>query len=880
MKKFFKRLLIGTGIFLGVLLIAGISIPLIFGKQIKAYVLKQVNRSLASELRVNGDIDVSLFSHFPYASVTLNKVEMRESLPRSSRNLLTADEVSFNISIWEIFSDEPDVRMIVVQGGKLNMRVMADGSANYLIFKPSKPSEKSLTVTLEEVVLKGIDFTWLNLQSDQFAELKLDRGIFSGKFSADEFDLQTQLRGFSEGFRNHGAAYLEKKKLDVSFMTKINTKTKRVELKETRIGIEGHTFHLSGVADIKEAEVNLDLKLSGENLGLESLAALMPASATRFFSGYHSEGKLSFNGLIQGRMSAEADPQLEMNFQLTDATIRHDSVDVAFTHLNMLARFTNGRNHNLETSELLLSQFTAEFDSKPVTARMRLLNFKKLLLSLDINASLNLALLQPLLVSERVKKMDGILMLDHFHYLGPANLLRDDFNPANVNAGGILGFQNASASLNDYAVDGLNGLVKVDNNAIDFEKMELVSGGNKIKLSGSVDNLLSFIAGQLNDSLKSRPKLILDCKIQSDKIVWEKLFPAQKVAATSSGSTFVLPAVISLCRGNIAVDVKDFSWDKFQAEDISGSVTLTNNYVFFSQLYCNTMGGNISADFSLNTSYPESMMIKGTSTIAHLDITKLFSECNNFGLEIITDKNLKGNVDARVSMSAKMKREKIDPASIHALADVTINNGELINFEPMHALSKFVKLNELNDIKFSKLRNQLLIENRKVIIPAMTVNSSVLTLVFSGTHSFDNIIDYKIELGLFDLLTSRFKKNKFNPDEVEEQPTGLKLYLTMIGPADDPVIKYDKKKVKQKIQQDVQIQKQELTDALNQEFKNQPKEMEVKDWKPDRQIQFVDFGDTLTPAESDLPEKLSRPNKVKEKQKQEISDFWQNLIPK
>ena len=84
---------------------------------------------------------------------------------------------------------------------------------------------------------------------------------------------------------------------------------------------------------------------------------------------------------------------------------------------------------------------------------------------------------------------------------------------------------------------------------------------------------------------------------------------------------------------------------------------------------------------------------------------------------------------------------------------------------------------------------------------------------------------------------------------VEQNADGLLfLYITMKGPASDPVIKYDKKSVKEKIKTDVQSEKQNLKTILQQEFnKQQTEQQQIKDWKaPDEyeQMQFEDSSQT------------------------------------
>jgi hypothetical protein len=70
----------------------------------------------------------------------------------------------------------------------------------------------------------------------------------------------------------------------------------------------------------------------------------------------------------------------------------------------------------------------------------------------------------------------------------------------------------------------------------------------------------------------------------------------------------------------------------------------------------------------------------------------------------------------------------------------------------MLALSKFIDVNELKNLKFASLANTLSIKNRIVTIPAMQIQSNALNVDFAGTHNFDNIIDYRLKILLSDLI--------------------------------------------------------------------------------------------------------------------------------
>ncbi|MEI6062832.1 MAG: hypothetical protein WCR72_19165, partial [Bacteroidota bacterium] len=140
--------------------------------------------------------------------------------------------------------------------------------------------------------------------------------------------------------------------------------------------------------------------------------------------------------------------------------------------------------------------------------------------------------------------------------------------------------------------------------------------------------------------------------------------------------------------------------------------------------------------------------------------------------------------------------------------------------------STFLKVDDLADIRFATLHNQVDISNRVIYFPSMEIKSSALDLQLMGTHTFENELDYHFTIALADLLASKFKtRNKgfdnqaeFGP--VEDDGRGrTKVYVSLTGTVDNPVVKYDKRAMREKLANDMKAQKVELKQVLKEEFK-------------------------------------------------------------
>ena len=164
--------------------------------------------------------------------------------------------------------------------------------------------------------------------------------------------------------------------------------------------------------------------------------------------------------------------------------------------------------------------------------------------------------------------------------------------------------------------------------------------------------------------------------------------------------------------------------------------------------------------------------------------------------------------------------------SIDVNSKISIEKGELLDFNPLESLSSYVKLEDLARIKFSKLENEIKIKDKIILVPNMEINSSALSLIISGKHYFNQEYNYKINLLLSDLLAKRFraKDKSFNPND-SISPLKTDLQLRMKGNKDESEIYFEKLKIKENIQKEIKKEiidvKKIITEELNKKEKDE-----------------------------------------------------------
>ena len=194
----------------------------------------------------------------------------------------------------------------------------------------------------------------------------------------------------------------------------------------------------------------------------------------------------------------------------------------------------------------------------------------------------------------------------------------------------------------------------------------------------------------------------------------------------------------------------------------------------------------------------------------------------------MTSENINGSITANVQFAAYFNTYlDIDKKTIWSKINLKIENGKLLNYQPLLKLSRFINADDLKEVHFKTLQNQILIKNECIYIPAMNIETTAINLGIAGEHKFTNNINYHINILLSELNSKKRKLRNLQKQQAlqefgYEEDDGLgrtKLFLKVSGTIDNPVFNYDSKSLKNKILLDIKNEKKNLNTILKEEFR-------------------------------------------------------------
>jgi hypothetical protein len=296
------------------------------------------------------------------------------------------------------------------------------------------------------------------------------------------------------------------------------------------------------------------------------------------------------------------------------------------------------------------------------------------------------------------------------------------------------------------------------------------------------------------------------------------------------------------------INAKNVSWNKVYATSVSSDLFYCGSQLRLNDFRADVFSGAVKADAIFDMQSSKYLHTNINANVENIDITECFAAFDNFGQQTITDKNISGRLKSSFGVRFIYDYDTgVDTKSFLFDGTFSIKNGNLKNIEYLRSIARFTGENDLQNIYFSEIINTLNIKDRTITIPLMHIESDAAIFNLEGTHTFDNYVDYRVNLELSDMLSRNFKKRKNRDAEfgniVEEQKDRVRLPLHIYGFLGDLKVKYDFKQSRVNFKEKIKDEKERTEEALRQEFSRSPQHeqnvQERRQWKEQEKGKFV-----------------------------------------
>jgi hypothetical protein len=827
MKQIFKRIL---KILLLTLFIIGSIVFVIttyFADDIEKSVIRKIQQSLRAPLILD-DVEFTIYENFPAASVKITNLLVMESKKFNNDTLLFTKRAYVEISLLDIINKKYNLQNIIITDAKINVKYNNLNNPNFLIFK--KNTDNKNPISIKKITLLK---TQLNIKKETpivNMSWDLNRAIIS----INNMDYTFNVTGFSNKLVVGTTDYMNTKTFDFIANTQITKDT--IEILKSDLNIEDILFNITGV--ILKGRI-LDLEIDGKKQKINQIITHLPENIQKVCSQFIANGEITFHSSLKGLINKENNPLFEMNYEIIKGDFNLKSVPFKLHNVRINGDLNNGKDRNFNSTKITANLFKAQTKGGSINGEFILKNLNNYFLNSQFTSSWDLAEVNQYFKDSPFIGLRGTL-LTNTSYKGNIafdirfkNMFLNARHKSDVTVKNIkFNYKLFPLKFSFKSID-----CKLDKHKILINSCQSTISETDINFKGEILNLIPYILG-------GAPKIYVDGNIRSTYTNFSEFMTLGSISDDNKKGEekTIMPNWID---ANTIIDVKNFSYENFIASDLGGVISYTKGAINGKNLNALSLNGEIAGEFTLSEPIRKNLKLVSNIALKKINIRNSFDAFNSYGQTFIVKEQLKGMGSAEINIESYWGPNFVlDKKNLKVKSHLIIEKGELIDFKPLESLSSYVSLEELKNVKFSTLENTIDVANEIVTIPTMEIKSSALSVVLSGTQTFNQEINYEITLLLSELLSTSFRKKNTQITEFGEKQENGKIfntvYFKMTGNTDNPKISLNKIRFMDDVNKSVKKERAIISnilkaDILQKEKKdNEEKGQEIDiEWNPE-----------------------------------------------
>ena len=797
-----------------------------FKDEVVGFAIESINKYVTSRIQVKS-AHFSVFRKFPNAAVEFRNVTISPARnfdtlsfeSEHSRKLLVAESVFAELNLFRLLAGDYRISRIEVYDGSINLLTDKNNRHNFIFWKiPEESTGDSSPIELQNVTLRNVDVYYGHHQSNTTLALFADRAQLSGKFSSLQYSMSADWQGSVRLFSLGDNVLIRDKALELS--GKLDVDDNMFTIRRSDLTLAKVKTIISGGFSTGD-ELTLDLLVENNHVDYASFVSMLPETYKQTLQDYPGKGNISFSTSIKGKAGNGAIPKIEAQFGMKQGQIAHRQSKIRLTELSFAGTFTTGEKNRRSTSMLNISDFSCNIGGGSIKGTCSLLNFAKPQITARISTAVNLRQLNDFIASEQIASANGGMRCELTVNARLKSLMLPKTKDIEQLAlDGTVVFRDALVHLRDpdFRFSEINGSLKVGNR-LATNNMSLILNGNDLKIDGYMERWLQYL-------LKRSNTMYFKANVSSQRMCVDSLLMTGRTATGNIPQDITKESAAPLLPANIEFDAhletEKFSYGKFEAERMKAHLVYRPRILEIRSIDFSSMSGKVTGKSTIANNQANHLLVYGEKILDRLEDSQLFRTFGDFGQDVLRAEHIKGNLSGTIGFSvgwnSQMQLQQ-DKVAMEGL--INLNNGELVNFEPMNNLSRFVALEELQNIRFSNLRMQISVKDRKITFPQTDIRTSAFDITGSGEHLLDNNYTYRVKILLSELLAAKARRAKRENSENEYIEDGGKraaLYLKIDGKDSDFKISYDKQSAKASVAEDIRNEKQTLKGILKEEF--------------------------------------------------------------
>jgi hypothetical protein len=808
----------------GSLLLLAILLPGLYAflrqDKVTAALIRKVNESVDTRISYGG-VRLTIFESFPNITARFSNLlvepspfyDKKQFGKENNDTLLFTSSLSLTVSMPSLLTGTVSVKSITARDGEVNLLTDRRGDINFMVLPEKKGDGKN--VRLRNISAVNIRAVYNDRSSDMRIAGTVGEATLGGELFRTGIYLNTVLKAQIDSLSLNGNTI---RGFPAEAGVKLRKSASSLSVAKGSLTVADLRFDISG--NINYSASTLNLAIDGRKISIASVISRLPEKWKNYTGTFSPAGILDIKCSITGPYGEAGKPHIELIYGLTNGKMSHSASGFKVNNLEFRGEISNGDHNSAETFRITVDNLTARYGSASVEGSFMMNNLRRPHITLALSGDLDFNDLSRIFRSGYIRDQTGFVsgsirmagtvpdstgIVSALPYLKPeVSLLFREFGATVADRG--------------LSFSGVNGALSINNDLV-TENLALTFRDQRFTLNTVMKNFVPWLAG-------SSVQPAITGEIHADRLATSS-FARDKEKDRDSDtlrsyrkSPDLFPSDIT---ANLRLRADSLIVNKFRASGVTTRLIYKPYVITLEEARAEGLDGVLAGEFMLGRQKEGGYISRVRLDVSDIDINKAFTAFNNFGQDFIVSDNLQGRLTGNVTvLSPHDGNYRIMRKAIAAEAHLLISEGKLISFAPAESLSSYLDLSELKNISFSRMENDLFINNGTVSIPKMLINSTAVNFTVYGTHGFDGDYSYHVRLLLSEVMSRKARErnrgvSSFGQVKVDGSGKAT-VPLKIVCISGKTNVSYDFGQAQENIKSDIAVEKQTLKGILNEEY--------------------------------------------------------------
>jgi len=278
-------------------------------------------------------------------------------------------------------------------------------------------------------------------------------------------------------------------------------------------------------------------------------------------------------------------------------------------------------------------------------------------------------------------------------------------------------------------------------NSMKIDLFKTNIGRSDLEGKGEIKNTFAYLFD--NETLTGNLSLSAGILDLNEFMVEEDGATAKKISGEEELDPFLVPENIDI---DVTADLGKVIYTDLELTRVKGLVEIADQKIKMNGVKGNTLGGTMTLDGGYNTQDKEKPSFDVKYNVSKMDFSQAFEKLNTFQFIMPIGKFIDGKFSTDMSFNGILGKDMM-PDFNTLTADGVMQTFDAIlkNFKPLEEIGDKLNIRWFKNVNLQNSKNWFTVENGKVILKESKQSVKNIDMVVSGSHGFDQSMDYKIK---------------------------------------------------------------------------------------------------------------------------------------